>query len=258
MRVYVAGPMRGLPHFGFPAFHAASEHLRAEGHEVFSPAEHDLAGGFDPSDMTGHEDLRDLGFDLRAALAADLEWITQRADAVFLLDGWQRSSGARAELAAAAALGLLARTFDNQEWVPASSFVEQLHGTPAPPPSGEVRLTSTTGGQKGSKLARFDLLPARSLWQIAEHFGRGATKYEARNWERGYDWSLSFAALQRHLWAWWGGEDVDAETGSSHLAAAGFHVLALLQFLDTHPGFDDRPSAEVSADRGVEGLVHHA
>jgi len=97
-----------------------------------------------------------------------------------------------------------------------------------------------TGGQKGEKPARFDLLPPDALWQIAEHFGRGAEKYADRNWERGYAWSLSYAALQRHLHAWWGGEDLDAETGSSHLAAAGFHVLALLAFQGRGVGTDDR------------------
>ncbi len=76
--------------------------------------------------------------------------------------------------------------------------------------------------------------------QIAEHFGKGAAKYADRNWERGYEWSLSFAALQRHLWAFWMGEDHDPEMGSHHLAAAGFHVLALLTFVEEHPSLDDR------------------
>lgn len=121
----------------------------------------------------------------------------------------------------------------------------------------EIRITNAeTGGQKGQKLARFDLLPAGSLLAIAEHFGKGAAKYEDRNWERGYNWSLSFGALQRHLWAWWNGEDIDEETGSSHLAAAGFHVLALLEFLKTHPELDDRPStARAQSLEGYRFLI---
>jgi len=106
----------------------------------------------------------------------------------------------------------------------------------------EVRITNEkTGGQKGQKLERFDLLPAGPLREIARHYGVGAEKYEDRNWERGYDWSLSFGALQRHLWAFWSGEDIDEETGSKHLAAAAFHVMALMQFMDQHPELDDRP-----------------
>lgn len=107
---------------------------------------------------------------------------------------------------------------------------------------GEVRVTNAdTGGQKGRKRARFDLLPADALRQVAEHYGIGAEKYEDRNWERGYEWSLSFGAMMRHAWAWWAGEDYDPETGSHHLAAVVFHALAGLTFMDTHPELDDRP-----------------
>ena len=97
-----------------------------------------------------------------------------------------------------------------------------------------------TGGQKGSKLARFDLLPYDVLTLVAEHFGKGAAKYEDRNWERGYDWGLSMAALQRHLAAFWDGEDVDEETGSFHLQAVIFHAMALLAFQIRDIGTDSR------------------
>lgn len=108
--------------------------------------------------------------------------------------------------------------------------------------TSEVRVTDpTTGGEKGSKLARFDLLPATPLWMLAEHYGRGASKYADRNWERGYKWSLSFAALQRHAWAFWNGEDTDPETGSPHILAVAWHALALAEFMRTHPEMDDRP-----------------
>ena len=113
----------------------------------------------------------------------------------------------------------------------------------------EERITDpTTGGQKGRKQERFDLLPPGPLEQIARHYGIGAEKYEDRNWEKGYDWSLSYGALQRHLWAWWAGEDDDPENGSPHLAAAAFHVLALLEFAVTHPEKDDRPTSPPNPD----------
>lgn len=105
----------------------------------------------------------------------------------------------------------------------------------------EVRVVDpATGGAKGSKLARFDLLPAEALTLVAEHFGRGAEKYEDRNWERGYKWSLSFAAMQRHAWAFWGGESLDPETQSHHLAAVVFHALALMTYESRDAGTDDR------------------
>jgi dATP/dGTP diphosphohydrolase, N-terminal len=108
--------------------------------------------------------------------------------------------------------------------------------------SGEVRTVDpTTGAEKGRKLARFDLIPPRPLWQVAELYGRGAKKYADRNWEKGYAWSLSYAAAQRHLSQFWAREDTDTELGMPHLAAAVFHILALMEFTRTHPEKDDRP-----------------
>lgn len=105
----------------------------------------------------------------------------------------------------------------------------------------EVRVTNPiTGGQKGAKLARFDLLPAKALWKVAELYGRGAAKYAPWNYRLGYAWSLSIAALERHLALWKEGEETDAETQCHHLASVVFHALALLLFTDEHPELDDR------------------
>lgn len=223
MKTYIAGPMRGYPAFNFPAFNAAATYRRALGDVVFNPAEQDRSKY---GDLTP-ENADDKGFDLRDALAVDLDWIARNADAVYLLDGWENSTGAKAEKALAEALGL--------------EILFQSFG----PPTDEVRAVSSTGAEKGVKLARYDLLPADPLRQVAEHYGRGAAKYAARNWERGYEWSKSFGAMQRHCWQFWNGEDADAETGSHHMAAVTFHALALLEFASTCPTFDDRPTSDV-------------
>lgn len=121
-------------------------------------------------------------------------------------------------------------------------------------PSGqETRVVDPiTGGVKGSKLQRMDLLPWDALLAVAEHFGYGAWKYDERNWEKGYKWSLSFAALERHLAEWWSGEEFDVEelvtpSGETvrvempHLRAAAWHALVLLAFAIRGIGTDDRP-----------------
>lgn len=110
--------------------------------------------------------------------------------------------------------------------------------------SEEIRSVSATGGEKGTKLQRYDLIPAGPLRLLAEHYGAGARKYADRNWERGYEWSKSFAALNRHLWQFWNGENNDAETGSPHIIAVAWHALALAEFACTHPEYDDRPLKE--------------
>jgi len=114
---------------------------------------------------------------------------------------------------------------------------------PAPTPeANEVRIVDPkTGGAKGQKLARFDLLPWDTLAQVATLYGVGAQKYEERNWEKGYAWGLSMAALHRHLAAFWSGENLDKETGQPHLACVIFHALALLTFATRGIGTDTRP-----------------
>lgn len=95
MKIYLAGPMRAYPEFNFPAFAAAAAYLRSWGHEVWSPHEHDLANGFDPTvelDETGSAP----GFSFAEAMRKDLQIITM-SDGIVLLPGWEKSTGARIE-----------------------------------------------------------------------------------------------------------------------------------------------------------------
>lgn len=108
----------------------------------------------------------------------------------------------------------------------------------------EVRVISSTGGEKGKKLARFDLIPKKALWKVAELYGKGAEKYDDHNWRRGYPYSLSQAALERHYALWVEGQDYDDETGCHHLAAVIFHALSLITFEEEHPEMDDRFCAQ--------------
>ena len=89
--VYVGGPMRGFPRFNFDAFNAASERLRSKGWLVYSPAEHDVAIGFDPD--TG---LEDQEYSLAGAFRWDVATIAVR-EAIYLLEHWEGSTGANIE-----------------------------------------------------------------------------------------------------------------------------------------------------------------
>jgi hypothetical protein len=89
--------------------------------------------------------------------------------------------------------------------------------------------------------------------EVAAVLGFGAAKYGERNWERGMAWSRAYAALQRHMWAWWGGEDRDPETGMSHLAHAGCCLMFLLAYERRGHGADDRPR-QMAPQGGVAGI----
>lgn len=113
MKIYIAGPMTGLPDYNFPAFDKAADILTAQGHEVFNPAANDRDNGFDATGLQGHEAER-LGFSLRRALKQDLSWICDHAEALVLLEGWHRSKGVAAEMALGKALGIPAYELGNQ------------------------------------------------------------------------------------------------------------------------------------------------
>lgn len=105
MKIYLSGPMSGYKHYNFPAFDAAAYILTAQGHQVFNPAEQDRLKGFDAAGLEGHE-AAEHGFDLRAALKADLNWIIDHAEGLVTLPGWRDSRGAQAEVRLAWALGI--------------------------------------------------------------------------------------------------------------------------------------------------------
>lgn len=107
--------------------------------------------------------------------------------------------------------------------------------------SADTRPIEVTVVDGASAAMRFDLIPYTSLVHLARHYGAGASKYAAHNWAAGYEWSKPFAALMRHLWSFWDGEDIDEETGSPHIVAAAWHCLTMAEFGTTHCEFDDRP-----------------
>ena len=91
MRLYLSGPMTGLPENNFPTFHAEAARLRALGYTVTNPAEidHPILGW-------------------QAFLRRDLIEMLS-CDAVALLPGWEGSPGARLEIHVAHQVGMRIR-----------------------------------------------------------------------------------------------------------------------------------------------------
>jgi hypothetical protein len=102
-------------------------------------------------------------------------------------------------------------------------------------PAGEARKSA-----ESAKKVRLELLPPMAMESIAEVLSFGAQKYDANNWCRGARWGRYYAALLRHLFAWWRGEEKDPETGLSHLAHAGCCLVFLLEYQRNGWGSDDR------------------
>lgn len=114
----------------------------------------------------------------------------------------------------------------------------------------EYPVTETFGplpiSEEGTKADEgklpLDLLAYDALAGTARVLQFGAEKYAPRNWEKGIAYSRVFAALQRHITAWWQGEDTDPETGLSHLHHAGCCIMFLQAYHERDlTDLDDRP-----------------
>jgi len=90
---------------------------------------------------------------------------------------------------------------------------------------------------------RVDLIPILPLLEVGRVFTRGAVKYDDRNWEKGMPWSKLVGAALRHIYQFWGGERIDPEMGTHHLANAITCLFFLLEYDRTHPECDDRTLA---------------
>lgn len=102
----------------------------------------------------------------------------------------------------------------------------------------------TEGVKHDQQKIRWDLVPYDAVNEIAKVLTFGAEKYEARNWEKGMNWSRAFGALQRHLTRWFHGQDKDKETRLTHLANAGCCLFFLLAWELRKVGTDDRPKLD--------------
>lgn len=88
-RVYIAGPMTGLPELNFPAFHAEAARLRAMGYDVVNPAELNTDPAAAWSDC--------MRVDIAQLVTCQM---------IAMLPGWQGSRGATLEHHIAVTLGM--------------------------------------------------------------------------------------------------------------------------------------------------------
>ena len=147
MKVYIAGPMTGIPQFNYPAFLEAADQLRAAGYEVVSPAELD-----DPEDRAaalGSPNGLMSEFNSASSqtwgdfLARDVKLLADDGvEAVVVLPGWERSRGARLETFVANALLSMPILYRDQY---------EPHGLH---PVSELALIRAWSGNGGVRLTR--------------------------------------------------------------------------------------------------------
>lgn len=90
MKIYLSGPITGLPEKNRPAFKEAENILLSQGHEVFNPFQLDLIL---PPTASWEDNMRHCIAEL------------SKHQNICLLPGWDKSKGARLEALIAAQMG---------------------------------------------------------------------------------------------------------------------------------------------------------
>ena len=95
-------------------------------------------------------------------------------------------------------------------------------------------LTPELGEKFDAGKLPIHLIAPEMVEALASRLAIGTKRHGARNWEKGLMYSQCFSAAQRHLWAWWGGQefdpDPDVPEASSHLDAAFVNIGFLVAF----------------------------
>jgi len=103
----------------------------------------------------------------------------------------------------------------------------------------------------GSRKVPLSTLPFRVLWRVGLAMLEGALKYGRHNYRAvGVRASVYFDGAQRHLGAWWEGQDVDPDSGLNHIDKAIAGLIVLRDSMLRGNWEDDRPPA--SADDWAE------
>lgn len=115
----------------------------------------------------------------------------------------------------------------------------------------------STGTKHDTGKPPIELLSPVALIATATVLAFGANKYGPHNWRHGLAYSRLLGATFRHLLAFMGGEDLDAETGLPHLDHAAAEIMFLQELTRTRKDLDDRykPSTQNSSSISATKLT---
>ena len=101
------------------------------------------------------------------------------------------------------------------------------------------------GGTKfDSEKPRLALIPPNAELAMGQAFTHGANKYGTWNWMGGIEVVRNISAARRHLNAFMRREDLDPESGYSHLGHAMAAIAMAYETSLIRPDLDDRPNYE--------------
>ena len=93
---------------------------------------------------------------------------------------------------------------------------------------------------------KWSLVPQSSLIPMVQVLEFGAKKYGAYNWAKGLSIRETCESLKRHLDAFMEGEDIDSDSGLSHIGHIQCNALFLSWMMENRKDLDDRINFKIS------------
>lgn len=191
-KIYIAGPMRGIPHFNAEAFNWAAEALKKkEWTVVINPVDLDReCFGLDVTELPEDWNWQSVpdGIDVQELLRNDLMEL-MKCDAIYLLEGWEHSHGAKLEKQTAEAVG-----------------IEVFYQKPL---ESAGLVFSDTGACRNSEEGKldFDWLSIPVLKRITAYMNANAilpdgSRRSSDNWKQGMPRLRYRRSAQRHFYDW--------------------------------------------------------
>jgi len=239
IRTYIAGPMKGIPSFNFPAFDDARNMIdwHWDGFEAVSPADIDRSHGFYPNELPDDQD-----WNIIPPSAGTREEIIRRdidavlsCDAIYMLPGWEKSAGAKAELHLARWAGK--KIYHHDDAVKPHRMPAAVNADLVDPPQSALKSAPKSTEHKdtnpkdsvGCTKPPLHCIPMPVLFEVGMGMYEGGWKYREANWRViGVRASIYFDAAMRHLTSWWDGEDIDPASKIHHISKV-MSCLAVLR-----------------------------
>lgn len=128
-----------------------------------------------------------------------------------------------------------------KQYIESHSYTDYGHPSPA---VQKLDTTSSLGTKHDSGKPKVSLIPTEAILEMATALTYGASKYGTDNFKAGISYRRLLDAAMRHLLAFSAGEDIDAESGNTHVSHALASLAMLVYTIKNNPGFDDRYKKE--------------
>jgi len=116
-------------------------------------------------------------------------------------------------------------------------------------------MNGTKGVKFDAEKAALDLIPLEALIGLGNVLTFGAKKYQRANWANGIEYSRLISAALRHIAAFNAGQDMDPESGLSHIDHALCN-LAFLAWMRVHrTDMDNRWIKQTQQENAIEQSV---